>query len=43
MVKMSLGTRQYRYSYTPHELEDDLDQDRDQDRDADSALVINLR
>ena len=34
---MSLGTRQYRYSYTPPELEDDPGQDTD------SGLVINVR
>ena len=43
LVKMSLGTRQYRYSYTPPELEDELEQDRDRDTDTDSALVINVR
>lgn len=39
LLKMSLGTRQYRYSYTPPEMEDDLAQDTE----TDSALVINVR
>ena len=38
---MSLGTRQYRYSYTPPEME--LEDDLEQDPDNDSALVINVR
>ena len=36
---MSLGTRQYSYSYTPPHLEEDSGQECQDD----SALVINVR
>ena len=37
---MSVGSRQYRYSYTPPPLQEEPGQDGDDD---DSALVINVR
>ena len=39
---MSVGTRQYRYSYTPPDLGEDRE-DRGQEAEDDSALVINVR